>query len=452
MSLSYNIADNICAISSPSGTGGISVLRISGNKSIELVNNIFSKNISKAKGYSLHFGTIKENNEVIDDVILSLFRGPNSFTGEDTVEISCHGSQFIQNKILQLLIKNGCRMALAGEFSQRAFYNGKMDLSQTEAIADLIHAQSESSHKMAMNQMKGGFTKELHQLRASLIEFASLVELELDFSEEDVEFADRTQLKSLIDKLSIHLSDLIESFKYGNAIKNGVQTALIGMPNAGKSTLLNGLLNENRAIVSDIPGTTRDTIEETLTIDGILYRFVDTAGIRNASDSIEKMGVEKTYEKIKSSSIVIYLYDVSNNNQEDAKKQLKKLDDLGIPVVKIANKADQSTNPPIDKNDLVISALNKEDILKLKETISSVFSEIKPDYEGTIVSNARHFEALSNALNDIKKCEEGLQNQISGDLLAMDIRQALYHLGTITGEITNDELLGNIFANFCIGK
>ena len=452
MSLSYNIADNICAISSPSGTGGISVLRISGNKSIELVNNIFSKNILNANGYSLHFGTIKENNENIDDVILSLFRGPNSFTGEDTVEISCHGSQFIQNKILQLLIKNGCRMALAGEFSQRAFYNGKMDLSQTEAIADLIHAQSESSHKMAMNQMKGGFTKELHQLRASLIEFASLVELELDFSEEDVEFADRTQLKSLIDKLSIHLSDLIESFKYGNAIKNGVQTALIGMPNAGKSTLLNGLLNENRAIVSDIPGTTRDTIEETLTIDGILYRFVDTAGIRNASDSIEKMGVEKTYEKIKSSSIVIYLYDVSNNNQEDAKKQLKKLDDLGIPVVKIANKADQSTNPPIDKNDLVISALNKEDILKLKETISSVFSEIKPDYEGTIVSNARHFEALSNALNDIKKCEEGLQNQISGDLLAMDIRQALYHLGTITGEITNDELLGNIFANFCIGK
>lgn len=452
MSLSYNITDNICAISSPPGTGGISVLRISGNKSIELVNNIFSKNISKSKGYSLHFGTIKENNEVIDDVILSLFKGPNSFTGEDTVEISCHGSQFIQNKILQLLIKNGCRMALAGEFSQRAFYNGKMDLSQTEAIADLIHAQSESSHKMAMNQMKGGFTKELNQLRASLIEFASLVELELDFSEEDLEFADRTQLKSLIDKLSIHLSDLIESFIYGNAIKNGVQTALIGMPNAGKSTLLNGLLNENRAIVSDIPGTTRDTIEETLTIDGILYRFVDTAGIRNANDSIEKMGVEKTYEKIKSSSIVIYLYDVSNDNQEDAKKQLKELDKLGIPVVKIANKADQSTNSPINSNDLVISALNKEDILKLKETISSVFSEIKPDYEGTIVSNARHFEALSNALTDIKKCEEGLQNQISGDLLAMDIRQALYHLGTITGEITNDELLGNIFANFCIGK
>ncbi|MDG2343938.1 MAG: tRNA uridine-5-carboxymethylaminomethyl(34) synthesis GTPase MnmE [Flavobacteriales bacterium] len=452
MSLSYNITDNICAISSPPGTGGISVLRISGNKSIELVNNIFSKNISKAKGYSLHFGTIIENNEVVDDVILSLFKGPNSFTGEDTVEISCHGSQFIQNKILQILIKNGCRMALAGEFSQRAFYNGKMDLSQTEAIADLIHAQSESSHKMAMNQMKGGFTKELNQLRASLIEFASLVELELDFSEEDVEFADRTQLKSLIDKLSIHLNDLIESFKYGNAIKNGVQTALIGMPNAGKSTLLNGLLNENRAIVSDIPGTTRDTIEETLTIDGILYRFVDTAGIRNASDSIEKMGVEKTYEKIKSSSIVIYLYDVSNNNQEDAIKQLKELNNLGIPVVIIANKADQSSNAPIDKNDLVISALNKEDILKLKEKISTVFSKIKPDYEGTIVSNARHFEALSNALTDIEKCEEGLQNQISGDLLAMDIRQALYHLGTITGEITNDELLGNIFANFCIGK
>jgi tRNA modification GTPase len=452
MSLSYNITDNICAISSPPGTGGISVLRISGNKSIELVNNIFSKNISKAKGYSLHFGTIIENNEVVDDVILSLFKGPNSFTGEDTVEISCHGSQFIQNKILQILIKNGCRMALAGEFSQRAFYNGKMDLSQTEAIADLIHAQSESSHKMAMNQMKGGFTKELNQLRASLIEFASLVELELDFSEEDVEFADRTQLKSLIDKLSIHLNDLIESFKYGNAIKNGVQTALIGMPNAGKSTLLNGLLNENRAIVSDIPGTTRDTIEETLTIDGILYRFIDTAGIRNTSDSIEKMGVEKTYEKIKSSSIVIYLYDVSNNNQDDAKKQLKELDELGIPVITIANKADQSSNSPIDKNDLVISALNKDDILKLKETISTVFSEIKPDYEGTIVSNARHFEALSNALNDIKKCEEGLQSQISGDLLAMDIRQALYNLGTITGEITNDELLGNIFANFCIGK
>ncbi|MBM78954.1 MAG: tRNA uridine-5-carboxymethylaminomethyl(34) synthesis GTPase MnmE [Crocinitomicaceae bacterium] len=452
MSTAYNISDNICAISSPSGTGGIALLRISGNESIDLVNKIFSKNISNAKGYSLHFGTIVDNNETIDEVLVSIFRGLNSFTGEDTVEISCHGSQFIQNKILQLLIHNGCRMAQPGEFSQRAFYNGKMDLSQTEAIADLIHAQSESSHKMAMNQMKGGFTKELNQLRASLIEFASLVELELDFSEEDVEFADRTQLKSLIDKLSIHLNDLIESFKYGNAIKNGVQTALIGMPNAGKSTLLNGLLNENRAIVSDIPGTTRDTIEETLTIDGILYRFVDTAGIRNASDSIEKMGVEKTYEKIKSSSIVIYLYDLSNNNQEDAKKQLKELNNLGIPVIKIANKADQSTNSPINSSDLVISALNNEDILKLKETISSVFSEIKPDYEGTIVSNARHFEALSNALSDIKKCEEGLKNQISGDLLAMDIRQALYHLGTITGEITNDELLGNIFANFCIGK
>ena len=452
MSTAYNISDNICAISSPSGTGGIALLRISGNKSIDLVNKIFSKNISKAKGYSLHFGTILNNNETIDEVLVSIFRGLNSFTGEDTVEISCHGSQFIQNKILQLLIHNGCRMAQPGEFSQRAFYNGKMDLSQTEAIADLIHAQSESSHKMAMNQMKGGFTKELNQLRASLIEFASLVELELDFSEEDVEFADRTQLKSLIDKLSIHLNDLIESFKYGNAIKNGVQTALIGMPNAGKSTLLNGLLNENRAIVSDIPGTTRDTIEETLTIDGILYRFVDTAGIRNASDSIEKIGVEKTYEKIKSSSIVIYLYDVSNNNQEDAKKQLKELDNLGIPILKIANKADQSTNSPINSNDLVISALNKKDVQKLKEKLSNVFSEIKPDYEGTIVSNARHFEALSNALNDIKKCEEGLQNQISGDLLAMDIRQALYHLGTITGEITNDELLGNIFANFCIGK
>lgn len=452
MSSSYNITDNICAISTPSGTGGIAVLRISGNKSIDLVNNIFSKNISDAKGYTLHFGSIIENNEFIDDVILSLFKGPNSFTGEDTIEISCHGSQFIQNKILQLLIYQGCRMAQPGEFSQRSFYNGKMDLSQTEAIADLIHAQSESSHKIAMNQMKGGFTKELNQLRESLIEFASLVELELDFSEEDVEFADRSQLKALINKLSIHLNDLIESFKYGNAIKNGVQTALIGMPNAGKSTLLNGLLNEQRAIVSNIPGTTRDTIEETLTIDGILYRFIDTAGIREASDEIEKMGVKRTYEKIKSSSIIIYLYDLSLENQNEAKEQLKGLNKLKIPLICVANKADQSNSKPISSKDYIMSALNNKDIKNLKETIQETFNKTKPDLEGTIVSNARHFEALSNALIDIKKCEEGLQSQISGDLLAMDIRQALYHLGTITGEITNDELLGNIFANFCIGK
>ena len=445
--------DNICAISTPQGIGGVALIRISGNKAIEIVQSIFSKEINNEAGYSIHFGSIFENKNEIDQVLVTIFRNPHSFTGEDTVEITCHGSLFIQHKIIELLINNGARIAKAGEFSQRAFLNGKMDLSQTEAIADLIHSSSAAAHNIAMNQMKGGFSNELKSLREKLISFASLVELELDFAEEDVEFADRKQLNELVEKLVCHVNQLKNSFKYGNAIKNGVETVIVGRPNSGKSTLLNSLLNEDRALVSNIPGTTRDTIEEIININGIEFRLIDTAGVRDATDNIEKMGVERTIQKIKTSSILIYLYDAQKTKKEEVQKDIEILNQKEIPALIIANKIDLlNSDNDIQKNHIKLSAKEEKDAQTLKKEIHQLFLEQKVDEQGVVISNLRHFEALEMASIELQKVKEGLENKLSGDFLAMDIRQVLFHIGSITGDISSDELLGNIFTNFCIGK
>ena len=445
--------DNICAISTPQGIGGVALIRISGKKAIEIVQSIFSKEINNEAGYSIHFGSIFENKNEIDQVLVTIFRNPHSFTGEDTVEITCHGSLFIQHKIIELLIYNGARIAKAGEFSQRAFLNGKMDLSQTEAIADLIHSSSAAAHKIAMNQMKGGFSNELKSLREKLISFASLVELELDFAEEDVEFADRKQLNELVEKLVCHVNQLKNSFKYGNAIKNGVETVIVGRPNSGKSTLLNSLLNEDRALVSNIPGTTRDTIEEIININGIEFRLIDTAGVRDATDNIEKMGVERTIQKIKTSSILIYLYDAQKTKKEEVQKDIEILNQKEIPALIIANKIDLlNSDSDIQKNHIKLSAKEEKDAQILKNEIHQLFLEQKVDEQGVVISNLRHFEALEMASIELQKVKEGLENKLSGDFLAMDIRQVLFHIGSITGDISSDELLGNIFTNFCIGK
>jgi tRNA modification GTPase len=444
---------NICAISSPMGVGGVALIRVSGDKAIEIGNKIFSKPINKAKGYSVHYGSILENENVIDQVVITIFRAPHSFTGENTLEIACHGSTYIQHKIIELLIANGAQIAKAGEFSQRAFLNGKMDLSQTEAIADLINSKSQAAHDIAIKQMKGGFSNELKGLRDKLIEFASLVELELDFAEEDVEFADRNQLYQLIDKLENHILKLKDSFKYGNAIKNGVETVIAGRPNAGKSTLLNSLLNEQRALVSSIPGTTRDTIEEIINIKGIDFRLIDTAGIRDASDKVEKMGVKRTFEKINKSAIIIYLYDASETSQTEVINDLKSFNNLDIPIIIIANKIDLINNKiRIDNSHLKLSANNISETEQIKIKVYQLFTRQQKESESIVITNLRHFEALKNAHLELQKVKIGLENNLSGDLLAMDIRQVLFHIGSITGDISSDELLGNIFANFCIGK
>ena len=445
--------NTICAISTPPGIGGVAIIRISGTKSIPICNQVLNKSILDLEGYSVLFCSFEDNHQLIDDVVVTVFRGPKSFTGEDVVEISCHGSNFIQQKIIECLISKGCSMAAPGEFSQRAFLNGKMDLSQTEAIADLIHSKSKAAHQTALKQLKGGFSNELKTLREKLIHFASLVELELDFSEEDVEFADRKELYVLINDLSEHVENLIESFKLGNAIKNGIQTVIIGRPNAGKSTLLNGLLNEQRAIVSSTPGTTRDTIEEVLNINGIDFRFIDTAGIRETIDNIEKMGVERAIRKIESSSLIIYVYDASKEKAEQVKKDLKTFNTSNLPILTIANKADLlPSDSTVDTKHLKLSAINSTDCQKVKDKIYQLSGLNDLNLESTIITNARHVEALQKAHADLLKVKEGMDSNVTGDFLAMDIRQVLHHLGSITGEISSDDLLGNIFANFCIGK
>ena len=391
--------------------------------------------------------------EHIDDVLVTVFKNPQSFTGEDTVEINCHGSIFIQQKILTLLCENGARIAEPGEFSKRAFLNRKLDLSQTEAIADLINSKSSAAHSLAIKQLKGGVSSELKTLRSKLIEFASLIELELDFSEEDVEFADRNHLNQLIEALKLHVEKLKNSFQYGNAVINGVSTVITGRPNAGKSTLLNNMLNEQRAIVSSIAGTTRDTIEEIITINGIDFRLVDTAGIRNTEDEIEKIGVAKTLEKINQSSLVIYIYDCVETKEQEVTKDLKKYIDDNIPHIIVANKIDLKKNvKEINKNHFKTSLNNKESIEDLKKLIYNLFEKQNIYNSDIVISNSRHFEALKLAHDELIKVENGLVENKSGDLIAMDIRQILYYIGNITGEISSDELLGNIFANFCIGK
>lgn len=459
----HNIDDTIIAISTAAGTGAIAVIRLSGPESVKIVNKYFKgKDLKKAASHTLHFGSLKDQNDhIIDEVVIGLFKAPHSYTTEDIVEISCHGSGFIQQQILQLFLKEGIRLANPGEFTMRAFIHGRMDLSQAEAVADLVAAESASAHDIAMNQLKGGFSNELSKLREELIHFASMVELELDFGEEDVEFADRGQLAVLIRKILDTLNNMIKSFELGNAIKNGINTVIAGRPNAGKSTLLNALLNEERAIVSEIPGTTRDTIEEVLNIKGIHFRFIDTAGIREAQDQIEAIGVRKTFEKTKQASILLYVFDISTTNAEELKKDLEMLDHPSDRTLVIANKMD--LNPYTEPNDFTGNHLQRENIITtsaihgmnipyLKDRLYSMVIKEGFDLGSTIVSNSRHLESLNNAAESLNRALTNLETKVTGDFVAMDIRQSLYHIGMITGEIGVDDLLDNIFSKFCIGK
>lgn len=460
--------DAIVALATPSGAGAIAVIRISGKNAIAIGNSVFQsvkgKDLMKQKSHTLHLGHIVNDAMTLDEVLVSVFKGPNSYTGEDTIEISCHGSIYIQQQIIQLLLRKGCRMAQAGEFTLRAFLNGKLDLSQAEAVADLIASDNEAAHQIAMKQMRGGFSNEIAQLRQELLNFASLIELELDFAEEDVEFADRTQFYELLNRIEFVLKRLIDSFAVGNVIKNGIPVAIVGEPNVGKSTLLNALLNEERAIVSDIAGTTRDTIEDELVINGIGFRFIDTAGIRETQDVVESIGIRKTFEKMEMAQVVVYLINneqlIINNGLDDVKIEIEKIKNQFPlkPLVIIGNKADklsenqikmiQSEIPEI----LMISAKQNLGVEDLKNQLISFVDTGALRNNETIVTNTRHYDSLLKALEEIQKVQYGLQTNLSSDLMAIDIREALYHFGSITGEVTNDELLGNIFANFCIGK
>lgn len=459
--------DTICALSTAPGIGGIAVLRVSGEKAFEITNKIFSKDISKVETHTVHFGKIANNDKsILDEVLVTVLHQGKSFTGENTVEIACHGSNFIQQEILSLLIQSGCRLANPGEFTMRAFLNGKMDLSQAEAVADLIASESKKSHELAMNQMRGKFSNELKDLREKLINFASLIELELDFAEEDVEFADRTQLKNLVSEVLSYIHKLIQSFELGNAIKNGVPVAIVGAPNTGKSTLLNQLLGEERAIVSNIAGTTRDSIEETLNIEGILFRLIDTAGIREGlnesdSDKIEAIGIERSFEKIKQAKIVLILSDINDFNSDNQLftswvSEIKN-SNPDKKIVVLLNKIDTTPNAAIPKEislipTIPISAKNNLGISDLKSWMVNQIMQNNDFEQSTIVSNSRHLEALEKALSSLNQAKKGLETNVTGDFIAMDIRQAMYHIGSITGDISTDDLLGNIFSKFCIGK
>lgn len=450
--------DTICAVSTANGAGAIAVIRISGEKSIAIAEEIFSKSLRDKESHTAHFGLIKKADVVIDEVLLTVFKDGKSFTGEDAIEIACHGSPYIQQEILKLLIDNGCRMAEPGEFSMRAFFNKKLDLSQAEAIADLITSKSESAHKVAMHQMRGGFATELNDLRQQLIDFSSLIELELDFSQEDVEFADRTQLENLIRQILTKIDELIASFELGNAIKNGVPVAILGPPNAGKSTLLNVLLKEDKAIVSDIAGTTRDVIEDEVTIEGIQFRFIDTAGLRETEDKIESLGIERSYSKAKDSSLILYLMagdDLEEEMMVEAYKAFVKMSGAGKTIIPIINKSDLIEDlqiPDAIENPVIISAKNKLAIKELQDRLVATVNRERLDGSNLIVSNIRHLEALKKTEESLQNVVEGMQNELPGDLIAMDIRQALHYLGEITGMVTPDDLLGNIFGKFCIGK
>jgi len=458
----------ICAISTPQGIGGIAVIRISGNDAIRISDSVFSpktkgKNLVSAKPNSLIVGTIKNGSEIIDEVIAAVFRKPHSYTGEDVVEISCHGSVYIQQRLLRLLIERGARLAMPGEFTQRAFLNGKMDLSQAEAVADLISSSTSAAHKTALKQMRGGFSEEIGKLRQQLLKFAALIELELDFSEEDVEFADRTELKALIDQIETLIRKLVDSFRLGNAIKNGIPVAIVGETNVGKSTLLNALLNEEKAIVSDVHGTTRDVIEDVVNIHGTAFRFFDTAGIRETTDEIETLGIERTFNKLRQAEIVLLVVDLTN----PADMVLSRIEKIRSHIenqhlIIVANKNDralESTRTALSNfnlkpnEDMVfIAAKSKQNLDELIDRMRETLSLDKVGSEDVIVTNLRHYEALTNAHKAILRIDQGLQSFIPGDLLAQDIRECLYHLGSIIGEVTEDEVLGYIFKHFCIGK
>jgi len=451
--------DTIVAISTPPGIGAIAVIRLSGEKAIKITDEIFvGKKLTDVPSHTLHFGIIEKNGNKVDEVVVGIFRNPKSYTGEDIIEISCHGSPFIQQQILQLLISKGARLAKPGEFTMRAFLNGKMDLSQAEAVADLINAETLAAHDIALKQMRGGYSEELKKLRYELIHFGSMVELELDFSEEDVEFAERRHMQLLIGKINTILNGLINSFELGNVIKNGINTVIAGRPNAGKSTLLNALLNEERAIVSEIPGTTRDTIEEELNINGIVFRLIDTAGIREAKDEIEKMGVAKTMEKIKTSTLLMYVFDVNTMRLSDVKNDLDSLISSGDKMLLVANKIDTPDGGKLRANffelepDAYISSLEKTNIEELKTSMYKKIVTEDLNIGNIIVTNARHLEALQKTRHSLDEVLNAINSELSGELTALHIRYALNALGEITGEITNDDLLDNIFRNFCIGK
>ncbi|HQA93137.1 MAG TPA: tRNA uridine-5-carboxymethylaminomethyl(34) synthesis GTPase MnmE [Bacteroidales bacterium] len=510
--------DTICALATPSGSGAIAVIRVSGNKSLEIADKIFKSgrndSLKAAEGYSVRYGTIFNEEEVIDQVLVTVFRSPASYTGEDSVEISCHCSPFIIKEILSLLVKNGSRMALAGEFTQRAFLNGKMDLAQAEAVADLIASETASAHRVALSQMRGGFSSELSSMRASLLEIVALMELELDFSEEEVEFADRKHLRSLLDETLAHIGELISGFKLGNVIKNGIPVAIAGATNTGKSTLLNAILGEERAIVSPIHGTTRDFIEDTVNIDGTLFRFIDTAGIRKTHETLENIGIERTFEKIRQATVVLLMLDATRpDNFDDSIHTLTlKVDQSHQKVIILINKCDLVLDFPKSVKDTVsvkdtilgedeiedeisgkdamsakyaievddidailgkyvenvreysssaglsptaiipISAGKRLGLDSIKKTLHSICSIGVTNSNSVLVTNLRHFEALQNAHSALTRVAEGLESTLPTDLLTQDLREALHHLGTITGAITTDEVLGEIFSRFCIGK
>lgn len=476
--------DTIIALATPSGSGAIGVIRISGSDAISLAapffKSIHGKDLNKQKSHTILLGHIMEGDKALDEVLVSIFKGPNSYTGENVIEISCHGSSYIQQQIIQLFLRNGCRTADAGEFTLRAFLNGKLDLSQAEAVADLIASDNEASHQIAMQQMRGGFSNEIKKLREELMSFASLIELELDFAEEDVEFANRKQFKDLLERIRQVLKRLIDSFAVGNVIKNGIPVAIVGEPNVGKSTLLNALLNEERAIVSEIAGTTRDTIEDEISIGGFGFRFIDTAGIRETTDVVEGIGIKKTFEKIEQAQVVMFLIEASAilhqapsalgiSPEGGALSQI--LSEIGKvknkypkkPILVVANKIDQIDATSKLNLNIILSAVEGSTLQMMSAKTGEGIDELKSKLlefvntgalknNETIITNTRHYDSLLKALEEIDKVRAGLSEGISGDLLAIDIRQALYHFGEITGEITSDDLLGNIFANFCIGK
>ncbi len=477
MSVYRNLEDTIVALATPAGVGAIAVIRLSGKDAIQITNNCFSKNILNVPSHTIHFGTIRnKEKQIIDEVLVSVFIAPTSYTKENVVEISCHGSPYIIQQLITLFIKKGARMAEAGEFTLRAFLNGQMDLSQAEAVADLIASSSAASHELAMQQMRGGFSDEIKKLRQELIDFAALIELELDFGEEDVEFANRSDLRNLILKIQQVLKALIQSFQLGNVLKNGVNTVIAGRPNAGKSTLLNALLNEERAIVSDIAGTTRDTIEEVLNINGVNFRLIDTAGIRDAKDQIEAIGVEKTLEKINESALLVYVYSMAPDGiyPTEVVQEVQKLARTGLPVIVVGNKVDayQKELERLVKDDgqmretllqqnkdlsatfptIHISALQKENIHSLKDALYKTVIKGEVRADNTIVSNARHYDALQKAYDSLDAALNGMNNNITADFIAMDIRASLNYLAEITGDISTDDLLDSIFGRFCIGK
>lgn len=460
--MSFNLADRqdtIIALATPQGIGAIAVIRLSGPEAITMVNAVFyGKDLTKQDSHTIHFGTIRDEEKILDEVLVSLFVAPKSFTKENVVEISTHGSSYIVNRVLKLFLSKGARLAKAGEFTQRAFLNGQFDLAQAEAVADLIHADSESSHEAALNQMRGGFSSEIQILRQKLIHFASMIELELDFGEEDVEFASRTELQELVERILRVVEELILSFDLGNVIKNGVPTVIAGKPNAGKSTLLNALLKEEKAIVSDIAGTTRDFIEDEININGVIFRFIDTAGLRETTDTIEAIGVSRTQEKMKTASLILYLFDLGDTDLVEINRDVNKLENLGVPFVKLANKIDKADPALVSElkekhpDALFISAKNQEHLEDLKTRLIELVNLDKFKTGNTVVTNIRHYDGLIKTRDSLLDIIHGIETEVTNDFVAMDIRRSLHFLGEITGEITTDDLLENIFRNFCIGK